>query len=128
MPCFVHAAPFRLVSASLMTNRAFSRATSLAKPASFLGIGSVFSTDGAVARSFIRILIFEKDQPDGQRNENRRAGKNHRFEAQVGVNSKADQQQPDDERAKKTNDNAQHTRGKIRAKHVHGRRMSTTAQ
>src|SRR6266576_1498092 len=78
-----------------------------------LGIGGVFSTDGAVARSFIRILIFEKDQ---------------RFEAQVGVNSKADQQQPNDERADEAHDNAQHPCGKIRAKHVHRRRMSTAAQ
>src|SRR6266568_821442 len=35
MPCLSHAAPFRLVSASLMTKRAFSRATSLARPAAF---------------------------------------------------------------------------------------------
>ena len=35
MPSLSHAAPFRLVSASLMTKRAFSRATSLARPAAF---------------------------------------------------------------------------------------------
>jgi len=93
-----------------------------------LGPGRVFSTGAGDVGSLIGMSIFEKDQPNGQRKENRRARKKHRFEAQVSVNSKADQQQPDDERAKKTNDNAQHPRGKIRAKHIHGRRMSTTAQ
>ena len=93
-----------------------------------LGLGGVFSTGAGDVGSLIGMSIFEKDQPNGQRKENRRARKKHRFEAQVSVNSKADQQQPDDERAKKTNDNAQHPRGKIRAKHIHGRRMSTTAQ
>jgi hypothetical protein len=55
--------------------------------------------------------IVEKDQPNGQRKENRRARKNHRFEPQVNVNSNADQQQPNDERADETNDNAQHPCG-----------------
>jgi hypothetical protein len=93
-----------------------------------LRLGRLFSTGAGDVGSLIEMSIFEKDQPKSQRKENRRARKKHRFEAQVSVNSKADQQQPDDERAKKTNDNAQHPRGKIRAKHIHGRRMSTTAQ
>jgi hypothetical protein len=92
------------------------------------GLGDVFSADGGDVESLIGISIFEKDQPNGQREENRQARNNQRFEAQMGVNSKADQNQPHDEGEGETKDNAHHPRGKIRADHVHGRRMSTTTQ
>jgi hypothetical protein len=92
------------------------------------GLGGVFSPEGGVVGSLIGMSIFVKDQPDSEGKENRRAGKNQRFEANVRVNSKADQQQPNDKRADNTNDNAQHPCGKIGANHIHGRRMSTTAQ
>src|SRR6266508_5195406 len=78
-----------------------------------LGLGGVFSTGAGDVGSLIGMSIFEKDQPNGQRKENRRARKKHRFEAQVGVNTKADQKQPNDERADEAYDNAQHPCGKI---------------
>ena len=93
-----------------------------------LGLGGAFSTDGGDVESLIGVSVLEKHQPNGQREENRHARKNQRFEAQMGVDSNANQQQPDDNRADEANDNAPHPCGKIRAKHIHCRRMNTTAQ
>lgn len=93
-----------------------------------LGLSGVFSADGGDVGLPIKASVLEKDQPNGQREENRHARDNQRPEAQMSVNSTADQQQPNGKRDDKTNDNAQHPRGKIGAQHVHCRRMSTTAQ
>src|SRR5882757_2409652 len=69
-----------------------------------LRLDSLFSTGGGDAESLIGISIFEKAQPNGERKGYRHARKNQRFEAQMRVDSKADQQQPNDERAEEAHD------------------------
>ncbi|HXJ59887.1 MAG TPA: hypothetical protein VNU68_24860, partial [Verrucomicrobiae bacterium] len=70
------------------------------------GLDGAFSPGGGGVESLMGMSIFKKDQPDGQREENRHAQKNRWFEAQMGVNSKADQNQPHDEGEGETKDNA----------------------
>ena len=84
-----------------------------------LGLDSLFATGGGDVGSLIGISIFEKGQPNDERKGNRHARKNQRFEAQIRIDSKADQQQSDDKGDDETNDDAQHPCGKIRAYHIH---------
>jgi hypothetical protein len=44
-----------------------------------LGLGGAFSPEGGDVGSLIGMSIFEKDQPDSQRKENRQARKNQGF-------------------------------------------------